>query len=78
MARNRTQPSIARGSCPECHHRGTIGIVRQGNHHVWRVHRKTTMSGSGMDCHASGVPICTAKPCPINGVTTPTCPCETA
>ena len=71
----KSAPSVARGKCPECAAKATIGIVRQGGHLVWRLHHKATYSGARMDCGASGVALCVAQPVAIPGATTPECGC---
>lgn len=47
------------GKCPECH-KAKVGLLRQGNHLVWREHRYSTWSGAPMVCRASGVALCVA------------------
>lgn len=50
--------------CPECRSDRRIGLLLQGQHLVWRVHEKVTMSGARMQCGASGAPVCTTRPRP--------------
>jgi hypothetical protein len=75
--RNRSQPSVTFGSCPSHASDGRqTGLVRQGDHLVWRLHDKVTLSGTRMHCSASGATLCTVPARELTGVTTPTCTCE--
>lgn len=51
--------TIASGRCPECSNM-RLGVVRQGDHLLWRVHTYTTWSGAKLTCRASGVATCVA------------------
>lgn len=73
--RSRSIPSVAQAKCPECANGGTTGLVPQGRHLVWRLHTRRTLSGAGLDCRASGMPVCEVAPKPLPGVTTPSCTC---
>jgi hypothetical protein len=63
MRDEKTRPdrpkTIASGRCPECHN-GRLGVVRQGEHLLWREHTYTTWSGARLTCRASGVATCVA------------------
>jgi hypothetical protein len=63
MKRERQAPqkvrTIASGRCPECHN-GRLGVVRQGEHLMWRQHYYITYSGARLICQASGVATCVA------------------
>ena len=77
MTRRRSQPSVTFGTCPGHASNGRqTGLVRQGDHLVWRLHEKATQSGARMQCTVSGATLCTAPAMPLPGVTTPTCSCE--
>lgn len=53
-----SQRSVKWGLCPgHSLGRGT-GLVHQGKHLVWRLHRKHTHGGLAIDCSASGQPVC--------------------
>lgn len=51
--------SVAAGRCPECSNM-RLGVVRQGQHLVWRQHYYITWSGAQVVCRASGVATCVA------------------
>jgi hypothetical protein len=53
------QKASAVGKCPCCH-KAKVGLLRQGNHFVWREHTYRTWSGAPMTCRASGVTVCVA------------------
>lgn len=52
--------TIASGRCPECIGGTRVGVVRQGEHLLWREHYYTTWSGARQLCRASGVATCIA------------------
>lgn len=51
--------TVASGRCPECSGQ-RVGVVRQGEHLVWREHMYTTWGGSRQLCRASNVATCVA------------------
>lgn len=51
--------SVAMGNCPMCS-KNPVGLVRQGDHLVWRSHFYTTWGGAARQCQASNVAICVA------------------
>jgi hypothetical protein len=61
--RSRVRPkglrSVAQGTCPICLVT-SVGLVRQGNHVVWRLHSYMTWGGTRMPCPTSGVAVCVA------------------
>lgn len=52
--------SVAWGNCPCCHAGPVkpVGLVRQGDHLVWRGHDYATWSGARVQCPASWVALC--------------------
>jgi len=70
--------TIVSGKCPQCVNQGKkVGLVRDGQHLIWRVHWVKTFGSTSRLCHASGAPLCENSAIRIPGETTPTCPCET-
>lgn len=51
--------SVRQAKCPHCSAVKT-GLVRQGDHLVWRLHTLTTWAGTSRTCPASGVAVCVA------------------
>jgi hypothetical protein len=51
--------SVASGRCPECKNL-KLGVVRQGEHLLWREHTYTTWSGARITCRASLIATCVA------------------
>lgn len=49
--------SVAQGKCPKCT-REKIGLLRQGEHIVWRHHTYKTWHNVPVECPASGVAVC--------------------
>lgn len=49
--------SVAQGKCPKCT-KAKIGLVRQGEHLVWRHHTYRTWQNAPVECPASGVAVC--------------------
>ena len=69
--------TIVSGKCPACVNQGKkVGLVRDGQHLIWRVHWVKTFGSTSRPCHASGAPLCENSAIRIPGETTPTCPCE--
>lgn len=60
---NRTKPkrlkSVRFGKCPGCT-APRIGLVRLGDHLIWRQHWITTWHGTRVLCYASFIAVCTA------------------
>jgi len=57
--------SVTTAICPCCGSGNrSVGLLRAGEHLVWRVHYYTTWSGASMPCRASAVAVCSplAKP----------------
>lgn len=73
--RKRYERSVARAMCPQCATDKPTGLIRQGQHLVWRLHTRTLGSGARLECPSAGVPICQVAPRPLVGVTTPACAC---
>lgn len=75
--RLRRPRSVAQAFCPCCHRetakgdRKLTGLVRQGDHLVWRPHDIVTWAGTRIPCRASSVPACqtdgTHVRCPHEG-----------
>lgn len=57
----RSQRSVAFGTCPMCHSVKPVGLLRAGEHLVWRRHTYVTWNDVVMDCSASGVAVCVAR-----------------
>lgn len=57
--REKRPRTIASGRCPECSN-ARLGVVRQGEHLLWREHYFTTWSGAKQICRASNVATCVA------------------
>ena len=67
--------SVEFGLCPGHVGDGTgrgTGLVRQGEHLVWRVHHIRTFGGATLDCPSSGQPVCTS---PSKSAKRVDCPC---
>jgi hypothetical protein len=67
--------SSAQGNCSDCATQKKIGLVRQGEHIVWRQHWIKTWGNAVRQCRASGAPVCEAPARVIPGETPPKCPC---
>lgn len=55
--RSRGPRSVTFSDCPKCANL-RVGLVRTGNHLVWREHTYTTWGGTSRPCTASGVAVC--------------------
>jgi hypothetical protein len=50
--------SVAFATCSKCHTPKPVGLVRVGEHLIWRPHNIVTWSGARQPCPASGVAVC--------------------
>jgi hypothetical protein len=74
IAKAKPLRTIARGRCSHCL-AASVGLVRVGDHLVWRNHTKKTYSDANIPCRASSVRLCVAPARVVRFVTTPACPC---
>jgi hypothetical protein len=54
--------SVTRAKCPKCLTAMPVGLIRVGEHLVWREHYITTWGGARRPCPASGVAVCALPP----------------
>lgn len=52
--------AVTSATCPECGGVRDVGLLRSGQHLVWREHTCRTWSGAALPCRASGVAVCVA------------------
>ena len=50
--------AVTSALCPECTRDRPVGLLRQGEHLVWRSHDHVTWGGIRTPCRASGAPVC--------------------
>jgi hypothetical protein len=77
VEREKPQRSVAHASCPQCLN-DKVGVVRQGNHLVYKDHWVATWSGSSRQCIAGGQRLCDLPPRDTyahTGTPTPICTC---
>ncbi|NAE18326.1 hypothetical protein [Enterococcus hirae] len=62
-----TPRNVTSAPCPSCTQGGhgpggLVGLIRQGEHLLWREHTYPTWSGARLTCRASGVAVCELAP----------------
>jgi hypothetical protein len=60
--RRQSQRSVAFAICPKHQAVKPTGLVRVGEHLVWREHHYVTWAGTRRPCPASGVAVCLVSP----------------